>query len=109
MCGTPDYLPPEMVLHKVYTETVDIWCLGVLTYEFLVGKPPFENEEISKTYSHIKQVKFSFPDHVSELARDFIRKVSFQSFCFKFWPKFIICLIYFWKSFCKRTQTTECH
>ncbi len=82
MCGTPDYLPPEMVLHKPYTETVDIWCLGVLTYEFLVGKPPFENEQISKTYSRIKQVKFSFPDHVSELARDFIRKVSFESILF---------------------------
>jgi len=76
MCGTPDYLPPEMVLHKPYNETVDLWCLGVLAYEFLVGKPPFENDNMSETYSRIIEVKFKFPDYVSELARDFIRKVS---------------------------------
>ncbi len=78
MCGTLDYLPPEMVLHKPYTETVDLWCLGVLTYEFLVGKPPFENDDTTQTYSRIVEVKYTFPDHVSELARDFVSKVSFK-------------------------------
>ena len=40
ICGTPDYLPPEMIStpHKVnYDYRVDIWCLGILTYEFVVG------------------------------------------------------------------------
>lgn len=43
MCGTLDYLPPEMIEDKEHTEKVDLWALGVLTYEFLVGKPPFED------------------------------------------------------------------
>lgn len=43
LCGTLDYLPPEMVEGKPHTEKVDLWALGVLTYEFLVGVPPFED------------------------------------------------------------------
>jgi serine/threonine protein kinase len=43
LCGTLDYLPPEMVEGREHTERVDHWALGVLTYEFIVGKPPFED------------------------------------------------------------------
>jgi serine/threonine protein kinase len=43
-CGTLDYLPPEMVEGSFHDEKVDLWSLGVLCYEFLVGKPPFETE-----------------------------------------------------------------
>jgi serine/threonine protein kinase len=40
MCGTLDYLPPEMVEGKAHNETVDVWSLGVLMYEFLVRCAP---------------------------------------------------------------------
>lgn len=73
MCGTMDYLPPEMVKHKSYDERVDHWCLGVLTYEFLCGKPPFEYEDRDQTYTAISHARYTFPDHVCDLARDFIR------------------------------------
>lgn len=43
LCGTLDYLPPEMVLGKEHNEKVDYWALGVLTYEFMCGAPPFED------------------------------------------------------------------
>lgn len=43
MCGTLDYLPPEMIEGKEHSEKVDYWALGVLTFEFLCGKPPFED------------------------------------------------------------------
>jgi serine/threonine protein kinase len=43
LCGTLDYLPPEMVELKHHNEKVDHWAIGVLTYEFLIGKPPFED------------------------------------------------------------------
>lgn len=42
LCGTLDYLPPEMVEGREHDSGVDIWGLGVLTYEFLFGNPPFE-------------------------------------------------------------------
>lgn len=75
MCGTLDYLPPEMVQHKIYDKSVDLWCIGVLTYEFLVGSPPFETNTMEETYEKILKVDYKTPDHVSELARDFIGRL----------------------------------
>lgn len=43
LCGTLDYLPPEMVEGRDHSEKVDYWALGVLTYEFICGAPPFED------------------------------------------------------------------
>ncbi|KFM69803.1 Aurora kinase A, partial [Stegodyphus mimosarum] len=75
MCGTLDYLPPEMLENKVYDSTVDLWCLGVLCYEFLVGSPPFESQSQQDTYKRIRKVDIHFPSHVSDLAKDFIMKL----------------------------------
>lgn len=77
MCGTLDYLPPEMVSHQSYNDKVDHWCLGVLTYEFLIGKPPFENDDVTQTYKNILAVKYSFPLDivVHELAQRFIDRL----------------------------------
>ena len=50
LCGTLDYLPPEMVEGREHDTGVDVWGLGVLTYEFLFGGPPFEaagHQEVS--------------------------------------------------------------
>jgi len=75
MCGTLDYIPPEMIEKKKHDPTVDVWALGVLCYEFLVGTPPFESEQQKATFSKIKNVKFVFPGHVSKAARDLISKL----------------------------------
>ncbi|XP_016196628.1 serine/threonine-protein kinase Aurora-1-like [Arachis ipaensis] len=61
MCGTLDYLPPEMVESIEHDASVDIWSLGVLCYEFLYGVPPFEAKEHSDTYRRIVQVDLKFP------------------------------------------------
>lgn len=45
LCGTLDYLPPEMVNGEQHDKAVDLWALGVLCYEFLEGVPPFEELE----------------------------------------------------------------
>jgi len=75
MCGTLDYIPPEMIEKKKHDPTVDVWALGVLMYEFLCGQPPFESSEQIHTFQKIKNVKFTFPGHVSHEARDLIRKL----------------------------------
>ena len=72
LCGTLDYLPPEMLEGTAHDEKVDIWSLGVLTYEFIVGNPPFEAEGHHQTYRRIAKVDLKFPPHVSEEAREFI-------------------------------------
>lgn len=79
MCGTLDYLPPEMVEGRPHNECVDLWSLGVLCYEFLVGSPPFEAEGHTETYRRISKVDLRFPDFVSEGARDLISKVGTKS------------------------------
>jgi len=75
MCGTLDYLPPEMIEGSMHDEKVDLWSLGVLTYEFLVGKPPFEAETNNDTYRRITQVDFDFPSHISLEAKDLISQL----------------------------------
>ena len=59
MCGTLDYLPPEMLArggaNKIaYDKSVDIWSLGILAYEFVVGKPPFETGSHRETHERIR-------------------------------------------------------
>ncbi|KAF2348368.1 Protein kinase domain [Trinorchestia longiramus] len=75
LCGTLDYLPPEMVENKPHDEKVDLWSVGVLCYEFLCGVPPFETETSSETYKRITSVRYKFPPHVSAKARDLISKL----------------------------------
>lgn len=74
LCGTLDYLPPEMVEGQPHTEKVDLWALGVLTYEFIVGKPPFEEMSgYSATYRRIAKVDLHVPEWVSPEAKDLIQ------------------------------------
>lgn len=42
MCGTPEYMAPEILKGDGYTKCVDWWCLGCLIYEMLLGIPPFK-------------------------------------------------------------------
>lgn len=50
MCGTLDYLAPELVENKAHDYAVDNWTLGILCYEFLYGAPPFEAESQKDTF-----------------------------------------------------------
>lgn len=76
MCGTLDYLPPEMVEQKEHNERVDHWALGVLTYEFLIGNPPFEDRDsVNNTYRRIASVDLRFPNNMSSDARDLVARL----------------------------------
>uniref|UniRef100_A0A8C9PXK6 non-specific serine/threonine protein kinase n=1 Tax=Spermophilus dauricus TaxID=99837 RepID=A0A8C9PXK6_SPEDA len=75
MCGTLDYLPPEIVEGRTYDEKVDLWCVGVLCYELLVGRPPFESPSQSETQRRILQVDVTFPPSMPEGAQDLVSKL----------------------------------
>jgi serine/threonine protein kinase len=75
ICGTLDYLPPEIVKHQQHDETADIWSLGILLYELLCGYAPFEASNADLTYERIKAVDLQFPPWVREDARDVISKL----------------------------------
>lgn len=76
-CGTLDYLPPEITENRRYDAHVDVWGLGVLLYEFLCGKPPFEdgNQSQEETYRKIQLEPVSVPNHVSREAKDLISRM----------------------------------
>ena len=75
LCGTLDYLPPEMIEGKAHDSNVDVWSLGVLMYEFLVGTPPFEAQGHHETYKKISKVDITYPPHISASAKDLISKL----------------------------------
>lgn len=75
MCGTLDYLPPEMVNGQNYDASVDQWCLGILCYEFLVGRPPFESTNVQITYEKICRLDAVYPSFLSFNAKNLISQV----------------------------------
>jgi CRP-like cAMP-binding protein/tRNA A-37 threonylcarbamoyl transferase component Bud32 len=79
LCGTPEYLAPEIILSKGHDKGVDYWAFGVLIYEMLVGRSPFYSygtDQVS-LFKRIVQVKYSFPPGgmVSEPAQDLIQRL----------------------------------
>lgn len=78
MCGTLDYLPPEMIKpgpkENFYNEKVDLWSLGVLMYEFLVGEAPFEDTPVM-THRRIARCEMTIPSFITPDARDLIKRV----------------------------------
>lgn len=77
LCGTLDYLPPEMIEGKTHDEKVDLWSLGVLCYEFLVGHPPFEAKSNEETYRRISRVEYTYPPQTnfSAGAKDLVARL----------------------------------
>ncbi|XP_043476466.1 aurora kinase C-like [Leptopilina heterotoma] len=75
LCGTLDYLPPEMVKGHTHNHTVDLWCIGVLCYECLVGEPPFLAKTYDDTYLKITKARYKCPAFVSEGAQDLMAKL----------------------------------
>jgi len=75
LCGTPEYLAPEIILNKGHGKAVDWWALGILLYEMLVGMPPFYSDDRILLYQNILAGHIDFPRHVNKHARDLISKL----------------------------------
>ena len=65
-----------MLEGKIHSDSVDLWSLGVLLYEFLVGIPPFIEDQESQTYKRILKVDLQFPENITDLAKQLITSVS---------------------------------
>jgi calcium-dependent protein kinase len=76
--GTPYYVAPE-VLRREYTNSCDVWSIGVITYILLCGYPPFYGDSDTQIFESVKGGKFDFPspewDEISESAKDFVTQL----------------------------------
>jgi len=75
LCGTPEYIAPEVLLNKGHGKPVDWWTLGILTYEMIVGQPPFCDEEPMGIYQKILAGKVYFPKYFDTNAKGLVKKL----------------------------------
>jgi len=75
LCGTPEYIAPEVLLNKGHGKPVDWWTLGILIYEMIVGQPPFCDEEPMGIYQKILAGKIYFPKYFDRNAKALVKKL----------------------------------
>ena len=75
VCGTPNYMPPEVIKKLAYSFEVDVWSSGVLLFNLLAGRCPFTGETQKDTYENIVALRYRMPDNLSLSAQDLLRRM----------------------------------
>ncbi|CAK74108.1 unnamed protein product (macronuclear) [Paramecium tetraurelia] len=78
LCGTPEYLAPEILLNKGHSKPVDWWCLGIFIYEMLAGIDPFNDEDPMAIYQKILKGKVKFPRNFDNEAKSLVKHLLEQ-------------------------------
>lgn len=75
LCGTPDYIAPEVVATKPYNKSVDWWSFGILIFEMVTGYTPFYDPTPMKTYENILNGTIAYPDYLPPDILDLLQKL----------------------------------
>ncbi|XP_042904319.1 uncharacterized protein [Parasteatoda tepidariorum] len=78
-CGTPDYIPPEIILGQRYNQSVDWWSFGVLLFEMILGRSPFVGTDEDELFWSICNEEPSYPHFISKQAKDILQKLLTKS------------------------------
>ena len=72
MCGTPNFISPEIASRNAHGLEADVWSLGCMLYTFLTGKPPFDTDGVRNTLQRVVNSDYEMPAYVSPEAQDLI-------------------------------------
>ena len=72
MCGTPEYMAPEILLNFGYKGSVDYWSLGIILVQMLAGFSPFYDEDPQKIMSNIRSYNIKVPKNLDPASMDLI-------------------------------------
>ena len=72
LCGTPNYVSPEIIAKRGHSMASEVWSIGCIVFALLCGKPPFDSDSVETTYRLITECQFSLPDTLSPEAKDFL-------------------------------------
>lgn len=75
LCGTPNYISPEVASRASHGLPVDVWGLGCMMYTLLVGKPPFDTEGIKSTLTRVVMSEIQMPHNLSLDAQNLLSRM----------------------------------
>ncbi|KAK7583839.1 hypothetical protein V9T40_004802 [Parthenolecanium corni] len=75
LCGTPNYIAPEILQKKGHSFEVDVWSIGCIMYTLLAGRPPFETNSLKETYERIKRCEYRLPSAMKPAASKLINSM----------------------------------
>uniref|UniRef100_A0A671NPH0 Serine/threonine-protein kinase PLK4 n=1 Tax=Sinocyclocheilus anshuiensis TaxID=1608454 RepID=A0A671NPH0_9TELE len=75
MCGTPNYISPEVATRSAHGLESDVWSLGCMFYAFLTSRPPFDTDTVKHTLNKVVLGEYQMPTHISAEAQDLIQQL----------------------------------
>uniref|UniRef100_A0A8C1DGW2 Serine/threonine-protein kinase PLK4 n=1 Tax=Cyprinus carpio carpio TaxID=630221 RepID=A0A8C1DGW2_CYPCA len=75
MCGTPNYISPEVATRSAHGLESDVWSLGCMFYAFLTSRPPFDTDTVKHTLNKVVLGDYQMPTHISAEAQDLIQQL----------------------------------